>query len=202
MVQNGGQAALCIAASKTQTSLLEWIFDKIAGPVLTGVVLAVIGSFILARLNERYRSRRDLYARSVDIVKSQTEALLSASSEYWCSKQTSGKSEILEGRIHFLFEDIQAATRACTGSFWSSENDQGPKLLADLMIAVSGHPSFASKKRPADPKRVEMIAASAASLNAFVLDSRAQYFQKNKPFIDIKNYKKKISSLSRCLINI
>jgi hypothetical protein len=160
--------------------LLDWISDKVLGPVIVGLLLAFVGSFFLARFEEHYRSKRDHLSHSVDALRQQLEALLTVASAYWSSPHRVGVSPGQEAEIEFRLADITNLTQICASDLWQKKEDVGPGLVAALMRSIVT-PEYGSRRRKPRAAQPQRIAAAAAALASAVTQSRMQYV-KSGPF--------------------
>lgn len=174
-----GEATIWIvqAGKATDPSVWTWIFDKVAGPLVTGIVLAGLGGWYFARTNEKYKSKRDLYSKSADAIRTQLLELIKLSADYWSANYSAKKSPCQEGQIDYLLSDISSLSRSCTGALWAKNEDRGPMLIGALFIAVSGSPHYRSTSRTADPSQIAGISTAASDLAEFVADARTAYFR-------------------------
>jgi hypothetical protein len=141
------------------------------------MVLAVLGSFFLARFNEHYRTRREHLSRAVDALRAQLETLLRISSEYWASKHDAKVSPSQEAEIEFRLSDVTTLALLCGRELWRDQGSEGPGLVSRLMGSVVTE-EFGKVGRKPDPTRARAIASAAAELAAVLSQSRMDYLYK------------------------
>lgn len=161
------------SAHETDFSWTSWFLDKMAGPLAAGLIIAALGSWWIAQVNERYRGRREHMSKSVDALRSQVEAAVRVSSEYW-SVGYSKKSPGQAAEIQYKLDDIDALTRICASQLWKDQSDEGPKLVGALFSAILA-PGFGSTTKIAQPQLIEQIVRAGSALTEAVAQSRHDY---------------------------
>lgn len=153
-----------------------WFLDKAAGGLLVGVILALLGSYLIPRINEHYRGRREHLNKAVDALRSQIEDIICLSVEYWTSKRTDEFAS-KEAVLNYKLNDIATLTQICATEIWTKQDSVGPVLVGKLIGAVVTD-QFGVPKRPADPSRVPEILSAAQALADAIASSRHDYFGK------------------------
>lgn len=163
---------------------MGWVVDKVSGPLVAGICIALFGGWFIAQINERYKSRRDLYFKSVDSLRAQLEETIQVSYDYWSSPQKP-ESVAKEAKLEFLFSDINDLTRVCAGALWKKDDDVGPLLVGRLAIAIFGNPHYRVANRLADSQQAAQVALAATKLASFVTEARASYFHRSA-WVDLR----------------
>lgn len=162
------------------TSLAVWIGEKFATPILVGATLAVLGSFLFAQANERYRARREHLGKAIDGVQDNLRQLVKVSASYWSTAYDPKSSPAFEAEIDWLVEEVGRQLRLAAPDLWGQEGDIGPGLLFDLLQEVAPN-NYGTADRQAEPARGRRVAVLAAHV-AFVLgeERRAYLHRKSK----------------------
>ena len=156
---------------------IAWAIDKLAPPLITGIVVSIIASLMIGRAMEKFRGSRDHLNRAVDALRSQLAVLQRISAEYWSSKAVPIKAVALEAEIEFTLQDISSLARVTAPDLWKSQEGDGPRLIADLLSAVTG-PDFGAPNRTPNPQKIRDISARAAALSGRLLADRHHFFSK------------------------
>lgn len=167
-----------VSASTTH-SVSGWLVDKVAPPLISGLIISAIVSVIIARAMERYRGERDHVNRAADALRSQLLALQKATTAYWLSSYDSEKSALQEAEIEFLLQDIAGLASACGAELWQNQAGEGPQLVAELAEQATG-PDFGTKTRISDRKRATAVTRVAARFTGRLTSGRREYFNRHK----------------------
>lgn len=151
-----------------------WFIDKVLPNLLTGVVIALVGSLLLAGVMERYRGRREHLNKAVDALRAQLVALQKTSATYWSTPYSQSKSPPLEAELEYLLQDIASLMTLCAPSLWH-RGGRGPEALTDLAAAVTGDGMLGSKERKADHTKIQEITGRAAALSKLLAGARRDY---------------------------
>jgi hypothetical protein len=151
-----------------------WWLDKMAPPLISGIVISIIASVMIARAMERFRGRREHLNKVVDALRAQLVAIQRLGADYWTEIADRKKSLAQEVELEFLMQEISALARVSAPELWSSKDSDGPVLVAELLGAISG-PDFGKVKRKASSARVREIAARAAQLSGRLATDRHRY---------------------------
>lgn len=162
-------------ASQATTSAGDWLIDKVAPPLIVGLILALFASWAIPRALERFRGERDHLHRTLDALRTQIWALQKVAADYWSEPWTAKRSPAQEAEIEYLLQDISALSSACAPKLWEGIDDAGPELVAQLAAAVTGS-EFGRPRRSPEPGRCREIGAMAASLTRRLTADRAAYF--------------------------
>lgn len=157
-----------------QFSWWTWFLDKMAGPLAAGLVIAALGSWLIAQINERYRGRREHMSKAVDALRTQVEALVRVCGEYWSVGYSPKKSPGQVAEILYRLDDIDSLTRICAEQLWQDQADAGPRMVGALLGAIVT-PEFGTTRKVADPARLEAVVRAAATLTGAVARSRHDY---------------------------
>lgn len=147
-----------------------WFQQYAGGPIMVGLIVA----FWLPRANQRYQGRREHLSKAVDTLRAQLEALRKVTTTYWLADYDANTSPAQEGEIEFLLQDIGGLVNACAPYLWRDAKSRGPELVQALM-AVAGGAAFGSKRRKAQPGRIQKIALAAAEISREVVAARRTY---------------------------
>lgn len=169
----GGLTIILQETAQPTTGVLPWLADKVLGSLLSGAVLALLGGWWFARINEKYRARRDHYSRTADALKANLDALVAACSKYWTLANPKERAT-LAPEVSYRFGEVANLAQLCMGTFWKSATDQGPKVLGDLAVECLTRPGEAAV---ADPARAERIAQLASRLSGLVAEARLAFFE-------------------------
>lgn len=169
---------MVVGCNEGPETLVGWFFDKAGGPLVAGLVLSFVGGWFITQMNERYKSRRDLYFKSIDALRDNIDKFVDLSTAYWNSGHGQD-SVIQEAKLEFIFSDISSLTRICSGHLWSKEEDEGPKLVGALGIAALGASTYMSPSRTPDVRQIQRITVAAAHLSHFITGARSAYFHQN-----------------------
>ena len=158
-----------------------WFIDKLAPPLISGLLLTVVASVVIARSMERYRGRREHLTRAVDALRLQLAAVQSLGAEYWSAKLTVPKALAIEAELEFTLQDISALAKISAPDLWKTRDSEGPSLVAELLDKVTG-PDFGKPTHVPDLNRVREIATRAALLSAKLTTDRHRFMSKGKLF--------------------
>jgi hypothetical protein len=159
---------------------LNWLADKVLAPLIAGAVIAGLGSWWLARLNEHYRGQREHLSKSVDSLREQVAGLVTLSSMYWVEAGQSA-DVATEAEIEFRLAEIGSLMQVCAAELWGDAEGQGPTLLGKLAAAIVTD-KYATPRRPADLTRPLEIARAAAEISSAVTKSRSAFFHSKPKF--------------------
>lgn len=154
-------------------TLTTWFIGRVLPPLITGVAVAVVASWMITRANERYKARRDYLLRDVDSLRAQLDTLIVASTKYW-ARANDDEARMLEPQIEYLLADIDSLVRACAPDLWADSRSAGPDLVAKL-IAESATDRFGSSRLAADDLRARRVAGFAAELAELATEQRRRY---------------------------
>lgn len=157
-----------------------WFLDKVAGSLLAGLVIAALGSWLIAQINERYRGRREHMSKAVDALRAQVEAVVKLAGEYWCSDYDAAKSPSQASELQYKLDDIDALTRICAAQLWQEQSDSGPQLVSALFSAVVTADFGTTTKGPMLGQLQYIVRAGAALTSAVAL-SRHEYLASGLP---------------------
>lgn len=157
-----------------RAAVVGWFVDKVSGPLVTGAVVAVVGGWWLSRLNERYKSERELYSRAAEGLREDLKSLVKTAACYWSSPYKSDTSPAAEAELTLLLAQIDEQAQICSGVLWDSQDADAPRLVGEVMSAVYGA-SFGLSSRVADVSRITRIVTAASKLSAHVAQSRQMY---------------------------
>lgn len=152
----------------------EWFSERAAGPLLAGLTIAWLASYLLTRHNEHFKTRREHVSKAVDSLRTQLEALLEVCGTYW-GAQDAQNFDKMEAEIEYLLADINTLSLACLGSVWRSSADAAPQMVAKLIIAAAPEPRVGKLPTP-DHRRIMQVGQAASALSQAALMGRAAYF--------------------------
>ena len=144
-----------------------WILDSVVPPLITGVILVFLGSWLLARANEANRGRREHFVKGVDLLLATLDDLQTKAAIYWAG---SGQDAAQEAAIEYKLQLLDAVLSTCTGG------PDAPNEEADILfVQLAGQivtDQFGSASRPAELDRGRTIAGIGGSLADVVIRSR------------------------------
>ncbi|TAJ69145.1 MAG: hypothetical protein EPO51_24230 [Phenylobacterium sp.] len=152
-----------------------WFADKVLPSLITGLIIAIVGSWLIARAVERFRGQRDYLNRALDAVRTQLLALQKLAGQYWTSNYKEAESTVQEAEIEFLIQDISSLCAACAPHLWKGKDSDGPALVASLAAAVTG-PTFGQRNRPKELWRAREVQVKASQLMRRLTHDRTRYF--------------------------
>lgn len=175
----GGGVSVHIATATPAApldDLLNWSLDKIGPPLIAGLAIAVVGSFLLPRLNEVFKGRREHLNSTVQALVDEISALQAGASAYWGSKGRDGPAE---AQIEFQLGKISSLLSAMSEDLWPGR----PNLPAEQFATLAGEvvtANFGADRRRPEVDRGRTIAAVAGLIAADVLVRRRQYFHRSE----------------------
>lgn len=147
--------------------LWTWIVDKLAPPLVTGIILVLLGSWLLARANEANRGRREHFVKGVDLLLTTLDDLQEKAATYWA---TTGQNAAQEAAIEYKLQLLDAVLSTCTGSP-DAPNEEVDSLFVQLAGEIVTD-QFGSASRVAELDRGRTIAGIGGSLADVVIRSR------------------------------
>lgn len=169
-----------------------WVADKVIPPLITGLVISVVASSLIARATERYRGHRDHLNRGVDALRGQLLALQRLAGAYWSVTRDPVAGPVQEAEIDFVLADIAALSAACAPDLWQSQESDGPELVALLSATVTGA-NFGVANRPAEPGRIAACSQAASRLSRRISMDRRHYFSSH---LDRESWLRSVSFIS------
>ena len=156
--------------------LLNWSLDKIGPPLIAGLAIALVGSFLLPRLNEVFKGRRDHLNSTVQALLDEVSALQVSASAYWSRR---GRDGTAEAQIEFQLGKITSLLSAVSEDLWPGRPDLPATSFATLAGEVVTAEFGAHRRRP-EVDRGRTIASVAGLIAADVLVRRRRYFHRGE----------------------
>lgn len=151
-----------------------WFLDKIAPPLAAGIVIAALGSFLLPRLNEQFKGRREHLNGCVVGFLSELETLQKASSDYWTT--AADPIGCREADIEFRLAKLNGLILSVADELWPGRRHKAHELYGMLVLEIVT-PDFGSPNRQIEPDRGRSVAAAAGIIASAVLEARRRYYQ-------------------------
>ena len=158
----------CTDAS-CQITLFGWFADKVAPNLIVGVTIALLGSWLLARLNESAKGRREHLIKTVDRLLDTLDGLQTAASEYW---STAGPNSSKEASIEYLIQVVSTLLSTCTSEMFDKDPEMDSLFVRLAAEAVTDQ--FGTATRIAEPDRGRMVATMSARLASRVIEARGR----------------------------
>jgi len=145
-----------------------WFADKLAPPLITGLTIALVGSWLLARLNDGHRGRRDHLVKTVDLLLTTLGELQELSADYWSkSNQHPHDEALIEYKIQLLNVLISTCSREMITVSHTVED------LFVRLVAETVTDQFGLTDREPEPDRGRLLAGISGKLaNSIVLGRR------------------------------
>jgi hypothetical protein len=159
-----------VESAGTSTNFWGWFLDKVAPPVLAGLVIAIVGSYLLPRANERYKGQRDHLNQTVENLRAQLDTFQRVAAEYW-AEPPGATSRVQEADLEFRLQDIASLFAACAPELGTGVENPTVALALETVTQDFGTPS-----RPAEPDRARLISVLAARIATAAAIGRRQYF--------------------------
>ena len=67
-------------------TIWDWIADKVAGPLIAGLGIVIIGSWLIARANDRYHARREFLFSSTTALRDRLREIPALAASYWLAE--------------------------------------------------------------------------------------------------------------------
>lgn len=150
-------------------TLFGWFADKVAPNLIAGVVIALLGSWLLARLNESAKGRREHLIKTVDRLLDALDGLQKAASEYW---STAGASGSKEASIEYLIQVISTLLTTCASEMFDEDSEMDSLFVRLAAEAVTDQ--FGTAARIAEPDRGRLVATISARLSSRVIEARGR----------------------------
>ena len=158
------------AESGLWAAVWAWTAGKLLPPLIAGAVLALLGSWLLARLNETHKGKREHLSKTVDQILATLRDLQKLSAEYW-SKPAFRSSKSVEAEIEYLIDLLNVLLAACSEDIWPGQPERPTDLWARLAGIISNH-DFATPGRRAEAGRGRTIASACKSIADEVIRGR------------------------------
>jgi len=150
-------------------------------PLVAGVVVAAVASWILPQVNERFKGKRDHLSSAVNALIAELEKLQALAAIYWGTSQTVAvrKGDVLgvrEAEIEYRLQQISSLLTAIAPDLWPEDTQSGVAQLFTPLAALVSDADFGTQFRKAKPDKGREIAAAAAAITYAVHQQRRSYF--------------------------
>jgi hypothetical protein len=145
---------------------LAWAADRLLAPALVAVLFAGTTTLLL----EWYRGRRDAVSRLVDGLRGDLTAVQDLAIEYWSRKRLPD-DPIIEARLIAAQTEIGFNLRLVHETIRIVDLVDVDDKIADVFDLLTGG-SFQTRRRVADPVRVQRISAALAQLRHNIIRTR------------------------------